>query len=514
MPTGKRKPTKRQPTSKQSSIPRKPSSKPPPKRQKNNSTQSLTPEEIALDRSDPDDEDYQPNLQLEEEDSDDMRTENPTDTSLSRPQPSTNNSSALNPPTNTDSNARKRTRLTTAAVPRTPITTSLTLDNYSNNGRQLGRPALEGMLNDPKRKTQNRPPSKVLAEAQALQGYYTMDKMSLSLVGNTSLATLELALFEGPISRDRNGYTTWMSYSLANTVDISMPAGRQTKGFAEHNQNCRKWTLLTDDEKEIFQPKLFEKLAYAHVSNIATPVSDEERATDQEISQYMPYFTQLANLDKVYKHLQSGVLGQTIAKSLAVIEKRGREEIGKVAIQLQSIFKRFGIHSHLLVASWNPKTKLDDPMWNPEYTTCPRWAEYAKKTHHLARDFAIRSTAAQIETTENKKSSNQNNQTTQESMRKKLTNLLNHEIRNNLPRPPEGPKQDVFPKTPYPHATIAERKFQGIQLAVHQAPDSYVTDEMLALGAKGGRLTDKQVGAWIKDIEDGRYSIHVATNNG
>ncbi|EGG12824.1 uncharacterized protein MELLADRAFT_76369 [Melampsora larici-populina 98AG31] len=433
MPTDKRKPTKRRPTSKRSSISGKPPSKPPHKRRKKNNKQSLTPEEIALDGSDSDDEDYQPNLQLEEQELDDMRKEDPTDRTSSRPGPSANNSRPA-PPTNTQSNATKRKHPAKTVPPRIPITTSLTLENYSTNGRQLGRPALERMLNDPKRKTQNRPPSNVLGEAQALQGYYTMDKMSLSLVGNTSLATLESALFEGPISRDRNGYTTWMSYSLANTVEISMPAGRQPDGFAEHNQNCRKWTELTDPEKEIFQPKLFEKLAYAHFSNIATAVSDEERATEEEVTQYMIHFTQLANLVKVSKHLQSGVLGQTIAKSLAVIEKRGREEIGKVA--------------------------------------------------------------------------------TQESIRTKLTNLLNHEIRKNLPKPPEGPKQDVYPKTPNPHATIASRLFQGLQLAVRQATDSQVTQEMLSIGAKGGRLTDKQVKTWIDDIEEGRYSIYIATNNG
>ncbi|EGG03248.1 uncharacterized protein MELLADRAFT_65668 [Melampsora larici-populina 98AG31] len=462
--------------------------------------ESLTPQERELDTSEEDNDDYQPSLQLEEQDlEDDSR--NPAHTSTSSQRPSTNNSSAPAPPTNTNSNTRGRTQPTRAASPQTSNHTQLTLQNYSTVGKELGRPALERMLNEPKRKTQNRPPSAILGEAQALQGYYTMDKMSLSLVDSKAL-----------YRATAHGYTTWMSYSLANTVHISMPAGGQSEGFAEHNQNCRKWTELTDTESETFQPKLFEKLAYAHFTNIATPVSEEERATDQEITQYMQHFTCLANLDKVSKHLQNGVLGQTIAKSLAVIKKRGREEIGKVATQLQSIFKRFGIHSHLLVASWNPKTKLENPMWNPEYTTSPRWAEYAKRTHHLARDFAIRSTAAQIEITENRKSTKQNNETPQVAMRKKLTNLLNNEIRKNLPNQPQGPKHDVYPKTPNPHATIAGRLFQGVQLVVRQSTDSQVTSEMLALGAKGGCLTDKQVKTWIDDIEDGRYSIHVATN--
>lgn len=82
---------------------------------------------------------------------------------------------------------------------------------------------------------------------------------------------------------------------------------------------------------------MFERLALAHFPHIATPVSDEGRATPEQISKYMPFFKQHVNLHKVSKHLESGVLGQTIAKSLAVIEKRGREEIGRIATQVSRL---------------------------------------------------------------------------------------------------------------------------------------------------------------------------------
>lgn len=61
--------------------------------------------------------------------------------------------------------------------------------------------------------------------------------------------------------------------------------------------------------------------------------------------------------------------------------------------------------------------------------------------------------------------------------------------------------------------TIAHQKYQGLQFAVRQAPDSCVTAEMLALGAKGGSLADKQVQSWIQDIEEGQYSIYVLSDN-
>lgn len=129
-----------------------------------------------------------------------------------------------------------------------------------------------------------------------------------------------------------------------------MPAGKQSDGFAEHNQVGRKWTELEEDEKETFQPQLFERLALARFAREVTPVPDEERLTDADRTTYMGFFSELVNLDKVSKHLQSGLLGKTIAKSIAVIEKRGREEIGKVANQVSPyLMTNFNQHHHALI---------------------------------------------------------------------------------------------------------------------------------------------------------------------
>ncbi|EGG13075.1 uncharacterized protein MELLADRAFT_58565 [Melampsora larici-populina 98AG31] len=358
------------------------------------------------------------------------------------------------PPTNTQSSASApspQATHTTDPIPSCqPTNEKLTIYNYSTLGQQLGQPALERMLNDPDCKTQNQLPSAVLAEAQALQGYYTIEKLSLSLVGNTSLTTVKSTLFEGPVACEQNGYTTWLCYSQENTVDISMPAGKQPDGFAKHNQVGRRWTELEEDKKETFQPQLFKRLALAHFASEVTPVPDEERLTDAEHTTYMGFFSKHVNLDKVFKHLQSGVLGQTIANSIAVIEKRGRKEIGKVANQLQ---------------------------------------KDAKRIHHLAKDFAIRLTATQINSTEITQTSMPSTtvKSKQEVLRTKLTNLLNNEICKNLPNPPQGPKHNVFPKTPNPHDTIARRLFQGIHDATHVPKYTYhqgyiePRDEALAL---------------------------------
>lgn len=64
------------------------------------------------------------------------------------------------PPANVEPTASKSTKKkshqpTIAPEPRPPTHDHLNLDNYLTVGQQLGRPLLEKMLNNPKRKTQN-----------------------------------------------------------------------------------------------------------------------------------------------------------------------------------------------------------------------------------------------------------------------------------------------------------------------------------------------------------------------
>lgn len=95
-----------------------------------------------------------------------------------------------------------------------------------------------------------------------------------------------------------------------------------------------------------------------------------------------------------------------------------------------TIFQRFGIQSHLLVASWNPKTKENDALWKDSYTTCPRWAEFAEREYHLLQSFAVRSTSAVIENENRGASSLQTKSVKpQEAMRKQLADKLNALLR-------------------------------------------------------------------------------------
>lgn len=113
-----------------------------------------------------------------------------------------------------------------------------------------------------------------------------------------------------------------------------MPIPKQSDGFDEHNQNGRLWSKLQEEEQDIFQPGRFEQLAIAHFPQFGPSVDPDNTPSPDEIAQYLPLFQRLVNLDKVEQNLENGALGKTVAKSAAVVEKQGREEVGKIAVQV------------------------------------------------------------------------------------------------------------------------------------------------------------------------------------
>lgn len=132
---------------------------------------------------------------------------------------------------------------------------------------------------------------------------------------------------------------------------LLVPAAGDPDGFDEHNQTGRRWKKLPSVAQETFDPKHFEKLALTHFprfSPVTAPNSTEVgEANDNpeeetaELSEHLECFRRLVNLKKVEQHLESGKLGQTIARSLQTIEKQGREEVGKIAVQVSLSFSQF-----------------------------------------------------------------------------------------------------------------------------------------------------------------------------
>lgn len=99
--------------------------------------------------------------------------------------------------------------------------------------------------------------------------------------------------------------------------------------------------------------------------------------------------------------------------------------------QLKTIYNTFNIHFHLLVSSFNPKTKDISALWEQEHTSCESWAEHARSEFHLLQVFSNAAHRAPLSTTANT-SKLSKPPTSQQLLRKQFHQLLNQLIRKLL----------------------------------------------------------------------------------
>ncbi|EGF98170.1 uncharacterized protein MELLADRAFT_113774 [Melampsora larici-populina 98AG31] len=205
-------------------------------------------------------------------------------------------------------------------------------------------------------------------------------------------------------------------------------------------------------------------------------IEDEDSNKPLDLAPYLPIFQELVNMNKVRKHFERGCLGhcQDIH-----IEKKGRATVNKIVKQLHLINTQFDIEFHLLVSSFNPKTKLAKELWTEEHNSCNWWAELVQNEHHLLENFAKEPTkcpsnvfkkpkvrAAPIKVKE------------QTCLRTELTLRLNQLV---------------------------------VCLQVHRTHDCQITNTMLEKGAAPGNMSLADVRLWLEEIAEGRYAVVVDT---
>ncbi|EGG07538.1 uncharacterized protein MELLADRAFT_105771 [Melampsora larici-populina 98AG31] len=312
-------------------------------------------------------------------------------------------------------------------------------------------------------------------EAQSLQAQYNLDKTMLCIVHHITRNTLDEALLvnhpsikyipdglihpfffrhEGPMAREPNKYTNYLSYSLTSTQAKMPPKGVAT-GFKARNKLVgNTWTAYSQDERDVFHPKIFERLCQqimetpepstqtleaANINTLdaeeATPIDTQEDKplSNEQINKYMPHFQRLVNVQTVSWDFKHGVLCRHSGK-IQHLQQVAKAELKKVLKQLFKIHDKFGFHFHLLMSAWKPESKATHALYQDEESSCAAWLDFARTELHLLERFAVESTQAPPPRPNTKKGRKQPvSLIVQAAKRKELISLLNGLVGMDLP---------------------------------------------------------------------------------
>lgn len=121
-----------------------------------------------------------------------------------------------------------------------------------------------------------------------------------------------------------------------------MPARRVKTGFKERNKGVGSlWSSLTKSNQQLFHPPLFLRLCHAVVPSapvLPPPENENDCLNPIDITELTARFNQaitdgIIDIAKVTNHVARDCLGQ--GKKNALHEKKGRQEINKVAAQVK-----------------------------------------------------------------------------------------------------------------------------------------------------------------------------------
>lgn len=113
-----------------------------------------------------------------------------------------------------------------------------------------------------------------------------------------------------------------------------MPKRRTAAGFPKRNRLVgHSWTALQDQQKDIFHPPLFSRLAHEIVPDapsLPPPLDNNDPRNPIDITPYIPVFEEVVDINKIAKHIARECLGKTNID----YEKKGRAEISRIVRQV------------------------------------------------------------------------------------------------------------------------------------------------------------------------------------
>lgn len=305
-----------------------------------------------------------------------------------------------------------------------------------------------------------------------------------------------------------NPYVRYLLFCV-DCLGEALPEREDKGGWGARNkEKSDRWKLLSDDQREIFKDPLFFALANlpdystSDLDNVASVVNEDEendgvittqsdivipapkvhKLSDSDKLKYQPLFDSLVDIDKL--HLSHGKPESTA--SVASLQKRSLLAVRKAHQDFSVVCQQNQIAYYLTTASCGG---VDG--WSQTFSNNVLFAKWALETAKVPVKFSTyvhgQDTAKEIEGKVSQPS---------DERKSRLGALL-----NKLTADAHVPGSK-FPKTENPIGVIAAR---GWPIKIVQKPGSKLQESNLFTGHR--KATDAVVKIWLKDIEDGNFTI-------
>ncbi|KAH9818879.1 hypothetical protein DFH28DRAFT_925644 [Melampsora americana] len=218
-----------------------------------------------------------------------------------------------------------------------------------------------------------------------------------------------------------------------------------------------------------------------------TPTPKVHILSEEEKNKYQPIFDRLVNVDKV--HLCHGK--PEPSPSVATLQKRSLLAVRKAHQEFSVVCQQHHISYYLTTASCGG---VDG--WSQTFSNNIKFADWAHKTPRIPAKFTTyvhgKDVAREIEGKDKQPS---------DERKSRLAHQLNQMMDSHIPG-------KSFPKIVDPVGHMNNKKWP---FWIVQKPGSLLKTKDLYLGHR--KATDAVIRVWLKDIEDGLFSIEAKENN-
>ncbi|KAA1069619.1 hypothetical protein PGT21_029930 [Puccinia graminis f. sp. tritici] len=270
----------------------------------------------------------------------------------------------------------------------------LTVANFESQLPKWSIYQLRQALHKSKDPPANRIPPEVQDALTLLQQNYIKSKLMLAAIGNVSEETVNKSLGENKPSRRKCAWNRFLAFSL-ESANTPVPPKGVSIGWEERNQHLGEvWSSLTEDEKDVFSPKVFQYFSKIPCRFGEEEDDDEDEAepdlTSEEIELYQPLYTKLFNQEKVDMIISKGE-NVGIAKGTAF--KLAERSMQRLNSELFTMSNSYNTTYYLLTATRAPGKNSFCKEWSNDAA----WLTLAEKNWRAKEKFEAYSHGREIQ---------------------------------------------------------------------------------------------------------------------